>query len=134
MAEILPKGSPLGIRWTTAITTATTTSFDLSAFAGRYVKLTADQNCYFGWSTHAHGNAAGPGDLTLAGDVTAEQRVTSAAGDDLGYKVVADDLDAGSAGVQRVVDPEYPFLLVRAKTSNTALFKAKVTSDKAPGA
>jgi hypothetical protein len=125
----LVKGTPEGIRWTTAVTSAATTSFDLSTWARRWVKIIVDQNCLFAFSSHTAGNAAGPGDMATSGDVTLGQRVL-VAGTDVGFKVVADDVDAGSLGVHRFVDPKYPFLLLRAKATSTALVKIKPASDK----
>jgi hypothetical protein len=124
MSDMPAKGSPEGIRWTTAVATGATTSFDLTSYARRWVKITADQNCYFAFSTTAHGGANG--DLVLSGDVAAGDKV---AGSTTLFKVVADDLDAGALGVQRVVDLKYPFLLMRAKTAATTLVKIKPTSD-----
>ena len=128
MADIV-MGTPEGIRWATAITSAASTSFDLTSWAGRYVKIYVDQNCYFAFSSKAHDDATGPGDLQLSGNVALGARTTLSTGVNAGYKVVADDIDSGSTGVQRVVDPKYPFLLLRAKSTSTALVKIKPTSD-----
>lgn len=120
----LAKGTPEGIRWTTAVATGATTSFDLTSYAKRYVKIMADQDFLFAFSTTAHGGANG--DMIVAGDVTLGEKVT---GSTTLFKPVADEGPGGVLGVQRVVDPKYPFLLMRAKTVATTLVKIKPTSD-----
>lgn len=124
--EVLVAGTPEGIRDSTALTAGTTRSYDLSAWENRYVKIIVDQNCLFAFSSHAHNTAAGPGDLST-GDV-----------DTPGLKVngffvpIADDVDLGATGVQRFILPEFPFLLIRPKTANTALIKVKPTQPQQP--
>lgn len=119
-------GTPEGIRWTTAVTTAATTSFNLTSWSRRKVKIIVDQNCLFAFSSHAHGSVAGPGDFQTGavalGDLSSSGH----------FKVVADDVDAGALGVIRIVDPKYPYLLLRAKTASTALVKIKPITNKLP--
>ena len=128
MSDMPAKGSPEGIYWTTAITSAATKSFDLTTWKGRWVKLEVDQDCWYAFSSHAHDTATGPGDFATSA-VALGDRVT-VQGSDVGYKVVKRGLSAGDAGVQRVVDPHYPWLLVRAKSTSTTYAIITPTSDK----
>lgn len=127
----LVQGTPEGIRDSTALTAGTTRSYDLSAWAERTVKLIVDQNCLVGFSSHAHDNAAGPGDF-YTGDRDTTGLKVIVAGVDVGFAVIGDDVDAGAGGFQRWIDPSYPFMLVRPKAVNTALIKIKPTSRTIP--
>lgn len=96
MAESLVRGTTKGYRHD-AVTTATTIKVDLSAWAGRYVKIRSDQDLYFNF------NPDNTGDLDLTVGVKAVDS------DD-----IPDAVAAGLAGVQRHVSPAEPWIFLRA--------------------
>lgn len=94
-----------------SVGTSSTVKVDLSAWAGRYVKIYSDQDLYFCFFKNGT-----EGDLVVSGSVA------------VGTKGVADSVGAGYPGVQRMVSVEEPWVYLRA-ISAAAKVVIKPTSD-----
>lgn len=116
--ELTPEYGPGGVRRTTAITSATTVVWDLTAFADRYVDLYADQAIYFGFWSAAADALTVSGELFSATTPTAPEAATAVIGRPL----------AAATSRPVYVSPKYPFLQVRALGTSTSLFLATPSS------
>lgn len=111
--ELLQSGERGGLVYLTAITSSVTTPIDLSAFVGRYVKITVDQRALISWrgvdETEDFALAAGGASLTT---------------------LRPDPISPGDQGASRYVTRSNPVLLVRARSTQVTELIVKVTSGK----
>jgi hypothetical protein len=110
--EVLQSAEQGGHIHLTSIDSVTSYKVDLSAYAGRYVKIAVNQRAWIGWG------AAQADDLTL----TAHDPGTSA--------ITGDPIAPGDAGNHRHVSPRTPWLIVRARATAITELVVKVTSAK----
>lgn len=119
--ELVPEYGPGGVRRTTAITSATTVVWDMSALANRYVELYADQAIYFGFA------ASATDALMVSGELAAS---TTPGVPEVQTQVIGTPL-AAATKQPAFINPRFPFLQVRALGTSTGLFIARPASNVA---
>ncbi len=118
--EIVQSGQMGGFIRVTAITT-TPVDIDLSAFEGRYVKISVDQRAFIGWKPTSDTSTM---TLPLA-DKAASLGTVNTVG-----SVYPDPVASGDQGVQRFVRPGMSTLVIAARSTNITELLVKVTSPK----
>lgn len=103
------------VRVSAPITSSVTYAVDLSAFVGRYVKISVDQRAYIGWRAVSEAT-----DFVIGSDIAASLSA-----------IVPDPIAAGDQGNQRFVMAGNPVLIVRARSTSITELIVKVTSQKA---
>lgn len=121
--EIVRASVSGGGRDATPITSGADVPLDLSAFAGRYVRVTWDQAVYF-----AMVPATGAFVLSASGAVTFAAKPASG---NVVPERVAKDAVTALAVTEFYVHPEFPRMLVKAQSTSATYTEIKVTSDKA---
>lgn len=121
-----------GGRDTQAIASGADTLVDLSAFAGRYVKLTWDQSVFFAMIP-----SSGTFALSTSGAVAMSAFTTGEAASGtntiVGERVFKDATNA-VASIEVFVSARFPRLIVRAQGTSATYTEVKVTSNIAASA